>query len=58
MKRVLLTLAMFSCLFHVSAQEQVELEMWTLALSPTFDDYINGVIDSFEAEHEGVTVNW
>ncbi len=58
MKRVLLTLVTLFCLFHVSAQEQVELEMWTLALSPTFDDYINGVIDGFEAEHEGVRVNW
>ncbi len=44
------------------AQEEVELEMWTLALSPTFDDYINGVISEFEEEvsneERTVTVNW
>lgn len=54
MKRILLVLALLGAPL-VSAQE---LEMWTLALSPTFDDYINGVIADFEAEHEGVTVNW
>jgi multiple sugar transport system substrate-binding protein len=30
----------------------------TLQLSPDFDDYINGVIEDFEAQHEGVTVEW
>ena len=44
------------------AQEEVELEMWTLALSPTFDDYINSVIAGFEEEYSDsertVTVNW
>ncbi len=54
MKRILLVLVLLSA----SAASAQELEMWTLALSPTFDDYINGVIADFEAEHEGVTVNW
>ncbi len=54
MKRTLLALAALSAPIALAQ----ELEMWTLALSPTFDDYINGVIDGFEAEHEGVTVNW
>ena len=54
MKRVLLVLALLS----VSVASAQTLEMWTLALSPTFDDYVNGVIADFEAEHEGVTVNW
>ena len=53
-KRILLVLALLSAGL-ASAQT---LEMWTLALSPTFDDYINGVIADFEAEHDGVTVNW
>ena len=35
-----------------------EITFWTLSLSPTFDDYINGVIDDFEAENTGVKVNW
>ena len=54
MKRILLVFALLSAGL-ASAQT---LEMWTLALSPTFDDYINGVIADFEAEHDGVTVNW
>ena len=54
MKRVVLVLALLSAGL-ASAQT---LEMWTLAPSPTFDDYINGVIADFEAEHDGVTVNW
>ena len=54
MKRVLLVLALLS----VSVASAQTLEMWTLALSPTFDDYVNGVIADFEAEHDGVTVNW
>jgi len=58
MKRVLLPLLVLVGLSCAFAQEEVELEMWTLALSPTFDDYINGVIDGFEAQHPGVTVNW
>jgi putative chitobiose transport system substrate-binding protein len=56
MKRALLPLLGLAALSPALAQ--VELEMWTLALSPTFDDYINGVIEAFEAEHEGLTVNW
>ena len=54
MKRILLVLA----LLGASLASAQELEMWTLALSPTFDDYINGVVADFEAQHEGVTVNW
>lgn len=30
----------------------------TISLSPTFDDYINNVIDKFEDENPGVTVKW
>lgn len=54
MKRTLLALA---ALGAPLAQAQ-ELEMWTLALSPTFDDYINGLVAEFEEQHPGVTVNW
>jgi multiple sugar transport system substrate-binding protein len=30
----------------------------TLQLKPTFNDYINGVVASFEKEHPGAKVNW
>jgi multiple sugar transport system substrate-binding protein len=35
-----------------------DITFTTLQLSPDFDDYINGVIDSFESEHPDVTVEW
>jgi putative chitobiose transport system substrate-binding protein len=34
------------------------IEFWTLQLSPTFDDYINGMVAEFEAQHPGITVRW
>ncbi|MFN3168211.1 MAG: ABC transporter substrate-binding protein [Phycisphaeraceae bacterium] len=37
---------------------QTRVELWTLALSPTFDDYMHQVIADFEAEHPGVEVVW
>ena len=59
MKRRFMTLVLpLLALFALSSAVAQELEMWTLALSPTFDDYINGVIAEFEADHPGVTVNW
>ncbi|MDH5162199.1 ABC transporter substrate-binding protein [Heyndrickxia oleronia] len=39
-------------------KKNVEIKFWTISLSPTFDDYINGIIDKFEAENPGVTVKW
>ncbi|WP_235918236.1 ABC transporter substrate-binding protein [Paenibacillus lutrae] len=35
-----------------------EITFWTIALSPTFDDYINGVIKDFEGKNPGVKVKW
>ena len=34
------------------------LEVWTLALSPYFDDYITELVEGFEAGHPGVEVIW
>lgn len=39
-------------------QKNVEIKFWTISLSPTFDDYINGLIDGFEERNPGVTVKW
>lgn len=39
-------------------EEGAELTFWTFYLSPTFDDYIKGTIDRFEATYPGVTVKW
>ena len=35
-----------------------KITFWTLSLSPTFDDYLHGVIKDFESQHAGVKVNW
>jgi putative chitobiose transport system substrate-binding protein len=35
-----------------------EISFWTIQLSPTYDDYINGVIAGFEAEHPDVKIRW
>ena len=35
-----------------------EITFWTMSLSPRFDPYINSVIQQFEADTPGVTVNW
>lgn len=35
-----------------------EITFNTMELSPTFDDYINGMIDEFEKMHPNVKVNW
>lgn len=38
--------------------ERVELELWTWALRPKFDDYVTDLIADFEAKNPGVTVAW
>lgn len=35
----------------------VTIEVWTLSLSPTFDDYLNAVVESFEKANPGIKVN-
>lgn len=60
----LVALVTTGALFASGAQEQSgddgpqEITFWTMSLSPTFDEYINGAIDDFEAENPGVSVNW
>ncbi len=43
---------------HSFAEEKISLEFWTLALQPTFTDFIQGLIDKYEAAHPDVTVVW
>ena len=42
----------------VSGDIEGTITFQTLQLSPTFDDYINGVIADFEATNPGTTVEW
>ncbi|QJC50795.1 sugar ABC transporter substrate-binding protein [Paenibacillus albicereus] len=38
--------------------QEAKLEFWTISLQPTFNDYINGLIDEYQKAHPGVTVDW
>ncbi|MDG4800185.1 sugar ABC transporter substrate-binding protein [Micromonospora sp. WMMD980] len=42
----------------ISGEVKGEITFATLALKPTFDDYINGLIADFQKQHPGTTVNW
>lgn len=41
-----------------AAEEQITIEFWTLALQPTFTDFIQGLIDQYEAEHPNIKIDW
>ena len=36
----------------------IEIEFWTMQLSPVLDEYITSSIAEFEAEHPGIRVKW
>ncbi|MFW5785674.1 MAG: ABC transporter substrate-binding protein [bacterium] len=62
---LLFTLAALSLVFATGQQEggdqrmeEQELTFWTMSLAPAFDDYLNGVIEEFEAQYPNVTVEW
>lgn len=38
--------------------EEQTIEFWTISLQPTFNEYFEGLISEFEAENEGITVEW
>lgn len=38
--------------------EKTTIEFWTIDLKATFGDFFNNMIDEYEKENEGVTVNW
>lgn len=38
--------------------EKITLRFWTLALQPTFTDFIQSLIDKYEADHENITIEW
>lgn len=43
---------------EVTGEIAGDLTFMTMQLSPTFDDFINGLIDDFESEYADVTVEW
>jgi len=57
MEHLAVVLVVLVCLAS-PADAAVEIEFWTVDLSPAFDDYINGMIEAFEATHPDVTIDW
>jgi putative chitobiose transport system substrate-binding protein len=39
-------------------EEGAEITFWTMSLSPTFDEYINKIVENFEATYPEVDVTW
>lgn len=51
-------LAMLAVMGAAAQARQVTLEFWTISLQPYFNDYINGLISRYEAQHPGVKIRW
>ncbi len=47
-----------ACSSGATEGDQVTIEFWTMQLSPTFDEYIKGVIADYEKQHPNVKVKW
>lgn len=43
---------------HSEQRDGIEIELWTLALRPTFKEYIEGVLHDFEKAHPDLRVRW
>ncbi len=54
----LLSLGLASCGGGNSGSNANEVEFWTMQLQPKFTGYFEELIDEFEADNPGVTVNW
>lgn len=48
-------LIFFSC---SQKKNYIEIEFWTLQLSPAFDNYFNEIISEYERTHKGVKIKW
>ena len=64
LKKVLTVLCLLSLIVSGSTckaptdSDTIEIELWTLALRPTFTDYVQDMLAEFEAAHPGVKVRW
>lgn len=41
-----------------ATDEEITLTFWTLALQPTFTDFIQGLIDEYETQNPNITIDW
>jgi putative chitobiose transport system substrate-binding protein len=53
---ILLGVALSGC--SREQRDPSTIELWTLQLSPTFDEHMHSVVRTFEETHEGVKVVW
>ncbi len=43
---------------ETTSNQKKTVTFWTMSLSPSFDDYLNGVIEEFETQNTNVEINW
>ena len=55
---LLLLLVVAGCGKTQSDPDKIELSFWTISLSPSHDDYINGLIAEYERQNPHVKLNW
>lgn len=46
------------CTAPKSDPNRIDLTLWTINLSPTYNDYVHGLIKSFESSHPRIKVKW
>ncbi|MCX8056215.1 MAG: sugar ABC transporter substrate-binding protein [Ignavibacteria bacterium] len=52
---ILFALTLFSC---TEQKKFIEIEFWTLQLSPTFDNYFNELINEYEKKNPHIKIKW
>ena len=55
---ILLLVVSIGCAPRQADSEKIKLTFWTISLSPTYEDYINGLISQYEAENPHVDLEW
>ncbi|MCE1248467.1 MAG: ABC transporter substrate-binding protein [Firmicutes bacterium] len=43
---------------HAIDPGKTKIEFWTISLSPTYNDYVNGMIAEYEKQHPDVQIEW
>lgn len=43
---------------QTQSQEQITLQFWTISLSPTFNDFFNGLNAKYEQDHKNIKIKW
>ena len=51
-------IALFGGCNKSSKDDSIEITLFTMQLSPTFDDYFNGMIADYESTHPGIKIRW